>query len=182
MNGNPTLTPSYLGAADTYLYLFKHQDVYQYANWFQVNAYDPLDVWEWDADKILVPRQTGWGASYNVMRAVYQDAELLNSTTESVALKPGSAAVVAQAVLKAGKRLVLAVNKTPQVVPFALNFDGAAYRGHFKHEALAFDSLDQNKTWAFEENPLQLVKQGAGALLLPPYSINVIFDFAGVGQ
>ena len=165
---------SYLGSADAYMYLFCNQDVYGYANWFQVNAYDPFYVWSYKG-KTLTPRQTGWGANYNIMRAVYQDSVLLGSKTESVALMPGSDAIVAQAVVKAGQRVVLALNKTPQAVPFALSFDGKTYKGAFTQKAMAFDNLSQDKTWAFDESPLKPVKAG-DSIVLPPYSINVISD------
>ncbi len=171
---------SYLGSADAYMFLFNNQDVYQYATWFQVNAYDPFYVWSYEG-KTLTPRQTGWGANYNIMRAVYEDAEMLGSKIETTELSPGSNAVLAQAVVKAGKRVILAVNKTPQSVPFALSFDGKAYKGAFDHKAMAFDTLAQDKTWAFDENPLKPVKTGAAgdAIVLPPFSINVISDLDG---
>ncbi len=168
---------SYLGSADAYMFLFRNQDVYQYATWFQVNAYDPFYVWDYEG-KILTPRQTGWGANYNIMRAVYEGAELLGSKVETTELAPGSNAVLAQAVVKAGKRVILAVNKTPQSVPMTLNFDGKPYKGTFTQKAMAFDNLAQDKTWAFDENPLKPVATSA-SIVLPPYSINVISDLDG---
>ncbi len=174
---------SYLGSADAYMYLFNNQDVYGYATWFQVNAYDPFYVWSVE-NKVLTPRQAGWGANYNIMRSVYQDAEMLGSKTTSVALAPGSDAVLSQAVIKDGKRIVLAVNKTPQVVPFTINFDGKSYKGAFQQDAMAFDNLSQDKTWAFDESPLKPVKTGVAgdAIVLPPYSINVISGLNGADK
>ena len=57
-------------------------------------------------------------------------------------------------------------------------FNNKVYNQLFKHEALVFDSLADNKTVDFSISPLSLIKAGSGTISLPPYSVNKISEIS----
>ncbi len=165
---------SFLGSADAYLFLFENQDVYEYANWFQVNNYDAHFKWHRDEAGVAIPTKTGFGAVYEIIRNFYHDSEMLAGEMETVELASGCDAVVARAVAKGEQTSIIAVNKTPQNVPFTVKFDGEICVGPFTHKALAFADLDEDKTFGLHESPLELISHGEREVTLPPFSISVI--------
>ena len=158
--------------------MFRHQYL-RHANWFQVNNYDALFRWHRDEAGVAIPTKTGFGAVHEILRNFYQNSEMLVGEVETVELVPGSAAIVARAVVKAGQKSIIAVNKTPRDTPFTVRFDDEDCSGLFQHQALAFADLDENKTFALHESPLRLVSEGASEIALSPYSISVISISSG---
>lgn len=165
---------SYLGAADAYLYLFENQDIYHYANWFQINNYDAHFKWHRDETGAPIPTKTGYGAVHEILRGVYFESEMLAGEMETAELAPGSDAVVARAVVKNEQKMIIAVNKTPRNVPFTAKFDGEVCEGPFRHEALKFADLDEDVTFGLHESPLELISHGERKIVLLPFSISVI--------
>ncbi|NJC28078.1 RICIN domain-containing protein [Neolewinella antarctica] len=169
---------SYLGMADAYLYLFENQNIYKYANWFQIHGTNNF-FRQTTSGNSLSTAKTGFGSTYEVLRGVFQDGTLLKTDVTTKTLRGNSKAVVARAVTRNGETQVLAVNKTNQRVKLTLKFNGAQYRGAFRHEAFAFNNLSQDiGDVPFDRNPLALLGQGNSSgentLFLPPYSISVI--------
>lgn len=164
---------SYLGMADTYLYIFENPDIYTRTNWFQINGYDAFFKTV-VKDNVKHISKRGFGATYEILRSVFQDSKMLNGKMTTAELQAGAHAVTARAVVKDGKTIVFTVNLTNQWVPFILKMDGKTYKNNFTHQAMAFDSLAEDKIMALDENPLKLVKSGKGKIILAPYSINTI--------
>ena len=169
-----------LGMADCYLFLFENQHIYDRADWYCVNGL--LNSFVTVTDK-RVPKypleKLGYGSVHEIMRSVIENSTLLKSVvyTSKLTTELGSInAVSARAVTKWGKTSVIAVNLTNKTVPFTLKFDGVAYTGSFKHDALKFSSLSANPILGIDDNPLSLVKSGTGQILLPPFSVNKISD------
>ena len=170
---------SYLGMADAYLSIFENQDIYGHTCWFQINNVNSFYLTRFNAaDKSRTITKTGFGAVYDVLRDVFQDSLLLKSDMTTWQLAKGSDAVVGRAAVKNGKTAVFAVNKTPRPAAFTLKFNDVTYSKSCRHEALKFDSLTDNPSFAAFENPLKLVKESSGTITLPPYSVNKISNFA----
>jgi hypothetical protein len=169
---------AFLGQADTYLYLFENQNVYERANWYGAAAnLNPMYILA-DKNNIVINdiQKTGYGATYEILRSVLENSDLLNGTMTTTALVPGSDAVVARAVEKNGKKQLLVVNKTPQNVTFTLKYDGVASSKTMVHKALSFASLSSNPTFAYNEDPLTYIGEGTNSFVLPPYSINAMTE------
>lgn len=188
------IAASYLGQADAYLYLFENQNVFERAEWYgATTALNPMYYFT-DAQvdgggrplKVLSNmRKIGFGATYEILRSVFENSTLLKSdmTCNATLVAPDGTdyagsqpvnvdAVSARAVTKNGSTSVFVVNKTPKSVVFDLKFDAVSYTGSFTHEALSFTTLSDAPTYANNENPLVLIKSGTGTITLPPYSIN----------
>lgn len=164
---------SYLGMADSYIYIFEHPEIYTRTCWFQINGYDAFFKTEIKDNKKLITKR-GFGSVYEILRSVFQDSKLLKGTISTTELLPGANAVTAGAVVKDGKMIIFTVNLTNQSVPFNLKINGKTYRDKFTHEAMAFTTLGEDKILELEENPLKLIKLGSDDIMLPPYSVNKI--------
>ena len=165
-----------LAQADIYLHLFDNQNTYERANWFEVRAtHNPLYIINGTGASQVV-RRTGFGSVYEIMRSAFDNSLTYKGKMTTSELLPGSNAVEAKASKKDGKIIVTAVNKTNKTVAFNLLFNDKAYKLTFKHETLAFDSLNEIRIVDFDEKPLKLIKSGAGVISLPPYSVNKISE------
>ncbi len=170
---------SYLGMADAYLYILENQNMYTRTNWFHINNSNPFFQPVQAGKPELGVIKYGFGAVYDVIREVFQDAVLLKSDMSTHKLKPGADAVSARAVIKNGETMVFAVNKTSKSVELKLKVDGSDFSGYVNHEALIFQSLSDNPEFGGFDNPLKPVKSGTGIITLPPYSVNKIGNIGG---
>ncbi len=169
-----------LGATDIYLYLYNNQNIYQRSCWFSAAAAkNPLVLM--DPVNKYTPKypfeKTISGAMYEIVRGVFEDAQLYKSTitTSKLTTSLGSIdAVNARMVMENGKKEILAVNLTDKTVDFVLKINGNSYNNTFSHAAMSNSRMDATFTMAIDKNPLELVKKGTGAITLPPLSINVI--------
>lgn len=174
---------SYLGQADAYLYLFRNQDDYERAEWYgSTTALNPMYSFTTEyvdgggrpEKSVRNLKKTGHGATYEILRNVFENSTILGSTIAVHELATGSYAVEATAVNKDGKTSVIAINKTFKNVPFQVDLNGDLLTETFTHEALIFKNLQDNFLFDNDENPLKLVKEGSGTIVLPPYSISKI--------
>ncbi len=169
-----------LGMADSYLFLFENQDVYDRANWFSVNGVLNSFITISNRRVITYPlEKTYYGAVHQIVRDVFEDARMLHGSmdTSTLTVENGSNnAVNARAVTKEGRMSILAVNLSDRPAAFALKFNGVAYDGAATHEALVFEDLAEVGVIPFEANPLRPIKAGKGDIVLPPLSVNRISD------
>ena len=172
---------SYLGQADAYLYLYDHQNDFERAEWYgATTALNPLYIFSNqfldNRDKpeksVRNMKKTGHGAVFEILRSVFEDSEIMYSDISTTQLVTGSMAVEAKAVLKNGKTEIFAVNKTYKSVVFSVKINNKKWEGSHMHEALSFQSLTDDRLFNNYENPLKLVDEGTGIIILPPYSIN----------
>ncbi|PQJ72628.1 hypothetical protein BTO14_04880 [Polaribacter butkevichii] len=164
---------SFLGQADVYMYLFENQDLYERAEWNGLLDENPMYTFE--GDKSLANmKKTGYGAVYEITRDVFENSEVYESTISTRILDTDVNAVEAKAVTKNGETIVYAVNKTVRSVPFRVKVDGVVSDASKKHEALSFDSLQDNKLLNMDESPLTLINEGTEIIVLPPLSVNKI--------
>jgi hypothetical protein len=166
-----------LGMADCYLFLYENQKIYDRADWFSINGLlNSFITFVGTSRTIKFPlEKSGYGSIHGILRSVFEGSALLDGTmtTSKITTPNGSAnAVSARVVEKDGKRIAIAVNLTNKPVVFTLKLDGIQYANTFKHEALTFTKLDEDRVFGFDENPLSLVKEGSGTITLPPLSIN----------
>ncbi len=167
--GNNAL--SVLGMADTYLGIFSRPDLFEIADYFQLNAAEALVTY----DKAThTHTKTSYGAAYEIVRDVFENSTLLESRIDSSKITTGLDAVSAEAVIKDGKLTVFAVNKTTRSVPLSVKFDGVVYEKPFKHRAFAFKGINEFPSFALQESALANLPSESGAVILPPLSINRI--------
>ncbi|MGJ8691426.1 MAG: RICIN domain-containing protein [Thalassotalea sp.] len=181
-SGGPNAV-SVLGMADAYIFMSENQDRYERANWFSVNGQlNSFYVWETytapngaERPRIKYPlEKTAVGSSYEIIRGVFEDSTLLASDMTSPDLMAGVDAVSATAVVKDGITTVFVLNLTNKSVPFTVNLDGTNYNGYFKHEAMQFSWMGAEKVLPIDTNPLEVIKQGSGAITLPKFSMSTI--------
>ncbi len=160
--------------------MYGNQNIYQRSCWFSAAAAkNPLVLM--DPVNIRTPKypfeKTISGAMYEIVRGVFEDAQLYKSTmtTSKLTTSLGSIdAVNARLVVENGKKEVFAVNLTDKSVDFVLKLGGNVYAETFSHSAMSNSRMDATFTMAMDKNPLELVKKGSGKITLPPLSINVI--------
>jgi hypothetical protein len=180
-SGGPNAA-SALGMADCYLFMAENQNIYQRANWFSVNGkLNSFVAWEKNEkdnsnrSKIKYPlEKTLYGATYEILRSVFEESSLLSSTMATADLVEAVKAVSARAVTKNGKTTIIVLNMTDKIVPFTLKIDGTVYNDKFTHNAMSFDNVSQQRNIPIDENPLRKIKKGSGDITLPPLSINTI--------
>lgn len=168
-----------LGMADVYMYMSENQDIYERANWFSFNRILNAMVVVSPQRQPIYPLQKRpnlW--TYEIIQDVFRDATLLESvvtaSTNLIVSRGYVKAVNARATTKNGETKIIAVNLTNRPVEFELQFDDVAYTGAFNHEALVFENLGPVAPVDYFLNQLQLIKQGTGAIILPPLSISKI--------
>lgn len=169
-----------LGMADVFMFMAENQDVYERANWFIFNRVLNAMVEVGDDRKPVYPLQKrGYLSTYEIIQDVFRDATMLEGTVTSSAqlsVANGSVnAVNARATTdEFGETKVVVVNLTDKPVTFELKFDGITYTKNFKHEALVFDNLGVVDNVPYESNQLDIIKEGLGAITLPPLSVSKI--------
>lgn len=178
--GNNVHGGACLGMADVFMFMAENQDVYERANWFSFNrVLNAMVVVDSKRQPVYPLQKRGYLSTYEIIKDVYRDATMLESTTTSSAkltVSRGSVnAVNARATTNdAGETKVIAVNLTDKPVAFQLRFDGINYAEDFKHEALVFDNLGLVASVPYESNQLQVVKEGSGSIMLPPLSVSKV--------
>lgn len=176
-SGGPNAV-SALGMADCYMFMSENQDTYERANWFSVNGkLNSHLVWHDVNGKQVIKEpmeQTSYGSTYQIIRSVYENSILLGSEMTVPTLEGNINSVNARAVKKEGKTLLFVINLSDQEVPFSINIDGQKYYGEFTHKAMAFSSMADEITLPYGTDPLNLIKEGRGAIYLPKYSISTI--------
>ncbi|PQJ76602.1 glycoside hydrolase family protein [Polaribacter glomeratus] len=174
---------SFLGQADAYMYLFENQDTYERAEWFGLTtALNPMysfgdeftDNGGRPEKSLRNMKKTGHGAVYEILRDVFEDSQIYETSISTRILDTGVNAVEAKAVTKNGKTLIFAVNKTVRSVPFRVKLDGTVLTSSKKHEALFFESLQDNKYLNLDQSALTLIDEGTSVIILPPLSVNKI--------
>ncbi len=172
-SGGPNAA-SVLGMADCYLFMAENQDIYHRANWFSVNG--KLNSFLiWDGNNIEYPlKKTGFGSTHEILKGIFENSTLLQSAVTTTQLVAGVNAVNARAVTKDGITTVFAINLTDKPAVFKLNLDGTPSNQTFLHETMAYDNVGQEKVLGIDVNPLSLVKDGQGEIILPPLSLNKI--------
>ncbi|MDF7823454.1 glycosyl hydrolase [Pontiellaceae bacterium B12227] len=162
---------SVLGMADGYLTLFENQDIYEIACFFQMNAGHPLFTYD---KKTGVHTKTGFGAAYEMVRDLFEDAQLLGTTVETQRLAEGRSAVRAVSVVKDEKIAVFVINKTPLHVPLSVQVKGYSLKQTPVLRALYFDEVNETKHFTVDEAPDVEIPLEDGRLVLPPLSISRI--------
>ncbi|KAA5824836.1 T9SS type A sorting domain-containing protein [Algibacter amylolyticus] len=181
-SGGPNAV-SALGMADCYIFMSENQDVFERANWFSVNGQlNSHYVWETyispsgvERPRIKYPlEKTLFGSAYEIIRLVLENTTLIKSDVQVSNLVEGVKAVNARVVTKDGKTSVFVVNLSNQDVPFNINIDGVAYTDVAVHKALAFSTMDEERTMGIDTDPLTLISEGNLGITLPKFSINII--------
>lgn len=162
---------SVLGMVDGYLTLFENQDAYEVADYFQLNAKQPLFRYD---KKTRVYTKTGFGAAYEMVRDLFEGAQRLETTVKTQELAEGRDAVRAVAVVKDGKELLLVINKTPLHVPLQVEVNGRSLEKDPMLRSLYFNDVNQIRQFTVEESPDVEIPLNKGRLVLPPLSINRI--------
>lgn len=172
-SGGPNAA-SVLGMADCYLFMAENQNIYHRANWFSVNG--KLNSFlVWDGNNIKYPLQkTGYGSTHEILKAIFENSTLLQTNISTTNLIPGVKAVSARAVTKDGVTTVFAINLSNKPAVFNLSMDGTPLKNTFLHEAMAYTNVAQEIILKIDENPLSIVKDGEGEIILPPLSLNKI--------
>ena len=173
-SGGPNAA-SVLGMADCYLFMAENQDIYHRANWFSVNGMLNSFLIMNSNRTVKYPLQkTGFGSTHEILKSIFENSILLESTVTTTNLIDGVKAVNARAVTKNGITTVFAINLTDKPAVFNLKVDGKRLSKTFSHEAMAYDNVGQEKVLGIAVNPLSVVKDGHGEILLPPLSLNKI--------
>ncbi|WP_158837335.1 T9SS type A sorting domain-containing protein [Polaribacter sp. L3A8] len=181
-SGGPNAV-SALGAIDCFLYMSENQDVFERANWFSVNGkLNTMLVWEkYTAsngkikDRIKYPLEKSlFGSAYEITRSVLENSTLIASDVQVPNLVDGVKAVSVRVVNKDDKTIVFVLNLTNKEVPFTVNIDGVTYDKTYKHKALSFSSMDEERALGFDVDPLTLINEGDEKIMLPKFSINTI--------
>jgi hypothetical protein len=162
-----------LGMADVYLGFFEHPELFGIADYFQINASHKLIAYD---DASGTHSRTGFGAAYEIIRDVFEHAEIYNSSIESTTVGDGLDAVSAAAVVKDGNVTVFTINKTTRSVPLHLKFDDSAYTRPLAHQTLSFTDANDTRSFELDENLLSDVTSADesrdGVFILPPLSLN----------
>lgn len=165
---------SYLGMADSYLYLFENQDIYEYAAWFQTHGGDDF----FKTGGIYghpVYTKTCYGVVYDMVRSVFENSIMLSTTVESEDLFSGVKAVSGRAVKQQdGTYKYFIVNLSNREIPAEFYTNGKECFPEGYIETLSFSRLDENRTWEWKEENLKKETFSAKGFKLKPYSINVI--------
>ncbi|WP_442509324.1 hypothetical protein SH528x_000890 [Novipirellula sp. SH528] len=162
---------SILGMADTYLGFFEHPELFGIADYFQINASHALITYD---KKTRTHHRTSYGAAYEIIRDVFENAERFASETDSSEIGDGIDAVSAEAVIKEGKLIVFTINKSTRATPFQLIIDGVTQTKPVELKTLSFENLNELKTFEMDESVLTNVKPDPSGIVLPPLSISRI--------
>lgn len=178
--GNDVHAAACLGMTDVYLFMAENPEIYQRANWFIFNrVLNAMVVLGSDKEPIYPLQKRGYLSIFEIIQDVFRDANVMDgelAVSAQLNVSRGSVNVVnARATTdKYGETKVIAVNLSDKPVPFELKFDDVVYANNFKHEALVFENLGVVAPIDYFSNPLQIIKEGAGAITLPPLSVSKI--------
>jgi hypothetical protein len=176
--GTDAKAASALSMADCYLYLLENQDTFHRANWFSVNGVSRSFVTIGKNRRPVEPMQkTAFGCVHEIMRGIFEDADLLSTTVKTGRLDTGAGivdAVTARAVKKDGRLIICAINLSDQPSQLAIKIDQNKKLAVITHEALAFNSLGETILLGIEDNPLKSIEVTNKPIILSPLSINKI--------
>lgn len=150
-----------LGMADIFLGLFENQDIFEIADYFQINASQALIRYD---KKTGTHTRTGYGAAYEIIRNIFEKSERFETNIDSEK-------VSASAALKDGKLIIFAINKSNQPANLKLNFSDNTYPQPAKHSTLELTNL---KPFTLDENVLTEIPTADSIITLPPMSLNRI--------
>nr|UZM28275.1 hypothetical protein [uncultured bacterium] len=166
---------SVLGMAETFMCFLDHPDLFETADYFQMNAKDPMISY----DKTThTHTKTSFGAAYDVIREIFEGSDVYGSSLNVSSIEEDLDAITAHAVTRGGDVLVFAINKTTNSIPFDVKFDDALYAGSFTHEAFSFSDVNDFPSFGLLESPLVSVPPHNGDILLPPLSLSRISGLA----
>ena len=157
--------------ADTYLGFFEHPELFGIADYFQINASHPLIHYD---KQTGIHTRTSYGAAYEVIRSVFENSEMYDSSIVSTKIGDDLDAVSAEAVIKDGKFTVFAINKTTRDVPLHWVIDGVNQTQPGELQSLSFASINDLRTFGMDESVLINVESDPSGTVLPPLSINRI--------
>lgn len=164
-----------LGMADVYLYMSENQTIYDRANWFIFNkALNPMVVVGSNRRPVYPLKKRGYLSVYEILHEAFIDADMLKSSIVSTALTEKMNAVNARIVSKNGVKSVIAVNLANKPANFTLKFGDKIFPKAFTHRALVFNELGPVANIDIDADPKVLIKEGWGAMTLPPLSVNII--------
>lgn len=176
--GDDAKAASALSMADCYLYLFENQNTFHRANWFSVNGVGRSFVAVGKNRRPIEPVQkTAFGCVHEIMRGIFEDAELLPTAVDAPSLDTGAGvvdAVTGRAVRQDGRLILCVVNLSDQPSSLAIKVDQNERSKIMTHQALAFDTIDETMLIDLDENPLETFDFAGDGVTLPPYSINKI--------
>lgn len=162
-----------IAMADLYLEIFGSQDIYQRALWFgAATQLDPLYI---DEGNGLI--KTVMGATYEIVRSVFENSTVYGSWMSTHELEPDANAVAAKATLKGGKMRILAINKTPKTVKFTIRVDGADNAKRMLHRAMAFSSMSERRDFELSADPTTARANVFATADLPPFSVNTFQEY-----
>lgn len=162
---------SVLGTADGYVTLIENQNIFDIACFFQMNASHPL--FEYDK-KTRIHTKTSFGAAYEMIRDLFEDAYLLETTTQSVQLADGKDAIRAVAVMKDETGYLFVINKTPKPALLEIRVNDRALKSTPVLCSLYFNDVNEIKRLAVDESPCLEIPLQNKQVVLPPLSINRI--------
>jgi hypothetical protein len=176
--GTDAKAASALSMADCYLYLLENQGSFHRANWFSVNGVARSFVAIGKNRRPVEPLQkTAFGSVHEIMRGIFEDADLLSTTVKTQALDTGAGTVnivTARAVRKDGRLIICAINLSDQPSQLAIRIDQDNEPAVLTHETFAFDNLGETRLLDIDENPLKPIELTNNRVTLAPLSINRI--------
>jgi hypothetical protein len=174
-NNTEDWATTFLGIADTYLYLIENDDKYKRVNWFSVLGANAMYKFTKNPDTFT---KTGTGAVYEIMRDAFKNTRVYDCILTAPQLKRGGVnqgvkAVSARIVKMANNKLkVVAVNLSNQTANFYIKFNGGStYSGNYSQSGIRFGTLGHSYSQA-----VNMSGTGSGMVSLQPYSITVISD------
>ena len=177
-SGEDAKAAAALGMADCYLYLFENQDTFHRANWFSVNGVSRSFVAMSKNRRPVEPVQkTAFGCVHEIMRGIFEDADLLSTAIDTPPLESGTGTVdtvTARAVKKDGRLIICAINLSDQPNQLEITIDQKNEPAVLTHEALAFNALGETILLDIEVNPLESIELSNNRITLAPLSINKI--------
>lgn len=166
---------SVLGMADAYIYLSENQNIFSKANWFSVNGVLNSHVVVGADRQVVMPlKKTAFGAGYQIIRSMFENSGMYQSTMTTHKLKSDLNAVSARAFKKNNQVSILAVNLTNKSVKFEMRFNNTAYTGAYTLDAMKYSSLGETRNLGIDASPYNHHVTGNGVVTLPPLSINRI--------
>jgi hypothetical protein len=184
--GTDAKAASALSMADCYLYLFENQDIFHRANWFSVNGVARSFVTMGKNRRPVEPLQkTAFGCVHEIMRGIFEDADLLSTTVKTSSLDTGGGTVdrvTARAVRKDGRLIICAINLSDQPNQLAITIDQDNEPAVLTHEALVFDSLSTSTLLDIDANPLKPIEPTDKRITLPPLSISKLVMTEPIGD
>nr|UZM28271.1 hypothetical protein [uncultured bacterium] len=164
---------SVIAMADAWLGLFEHPELFAIADYFQINASHALIHYD---KSTRTHTRTSYGAAYEIIRSVFENSEIYESKLITAKLDDEIEAVAAEAVVKDGRMIVFAINKTTNSVPLKITVDGVSFSLPATHRALSFTELNKLKSFGLDESVLAKVDVSGeskdGSFLLPPLSLS----------